>query len=68
MAVSANHSLGGHVIYLRLYLIDIVRKIIGGFQGYSPFHNQTSTDFYTLPKIPASKHKAMSKGYSPKKN
>ena len=37
MAVSANHNLGGCVILLRLYLIDIVRKIIGGFQGYRPF-------------------------------
>ena len=39
MAVSANHNLGGCVILLRLYLIDIVRKIIGGFQGHSPFHS-----------------------------
>ena len=46
MAVSANHNLGGHVILLRLYLIDIVRKIIGGFQDYGPFH-KTSTGMNT---------------------
>ena len=38
MAVSANHNLGGCVIYLRLYLIDIVRKIIGGFRVIVPFN------------------------------
>ena len=37
MAVSANHNLGGCVIYLRLYLIDIVQKIIGGFRVIVPF-------------------------------
>ena len=42
MAVSTNHNLGGRVILLRLYLIDIVQKIIGGFQGYGPFHSSLS--------------------------
>ena len=37
MAVSTNHNLGGHVILLRLYLIDTVRKIIGGFRVIAPF-------------------------------
>ena len=37
MAVSANHNLGGRVIQLRSHLSDTVQKIIGGFQGYSPF-------------------------------
>ena len=39
MAVSTNHSLGGHVIQLRLYLIDIGMKNYRAFQGYSPFHS-----------------------------
>ena len=47
MAVSTNHDLGGCVILLRLYLIDIVRKIIGGFQGYSPFQ---SKDNFFIPE------------------
>ena len=38
MAVSTNHDLGGCVILLRLYLIDIGMKNYAGFQGYSPFH------------------------------
>ena len=38
MAVSANHNLGGHVIQLRSYLIDIGMKNYRGFQGYRPFH------------------------------
>ena len=37
MAVSANHELGGCVILLRLYLIDMVQKNYRGFQGYRPF-------------------------------
>ena len=37
MAVSTNHNLGGHVIQLRSYLIDIIRKIIGGFRVIAPF-------------------------------
>ena len=37
MAVSANDNLGGCVIQLRLYLIDIVQKNYRGFQGYRPF-------------------------------
>ena len=40
MAVSTNHNLGGRVIYLRLYLIDIVRKIIGRFRVIVPFKLQ----------------------------
>ena len=40
MAVSTNHNLGGCVILLRLYLIDIGMKNYRGFQGYSPFHWQ----------------------------
>ena len=39
MAVSANHNLGGRVIQLRLYLIDIGMTNYRGFQGYSPFHS-----------------------------
>ena len=37
MAVSTNHNLGGHVIQLTSYLIDM--KNYRGFQGYSPFHS-----------------------------
>ena len=39
MAVSANDNLGGHVIQLRLYLIDTGMKNYRGFQGYSPFQS-----------------------------
>ena len=38
MAVSANHTPGGCVILLGLYLIDTGMKNYRGFQGYSPFH------------------------------
>ena len=43
MAVSANDNLGGRVILLRLYLIDIVRKIIGGFRVIVPFTSHFNT-------------------------
>ena len=38
MAVSTNHNLGGCVIQLTSYLIDM--KNYRGFQGYSPFHSK----------------------------
>ena len=38
MAVSTNHNLGGHVIWLTSLLSDV--ENYGGFQGYSPFQNQ----------------------------
>ena len=39
MAVSANHELGGCVIQLRLYLIDIVQKNYrGDFRVIGPFN------------------------------
>ena len=42
MAVSTNHNLGGCVIQLTSYLIDM--KNYRGFQGYSPFHIDADTD------------------------
>ena len=36
MAVSTNHNLGGHVILLRLYLIDIGMKNYRGVSGLWP--------------------------------
>ena len=39
MAVPANHNLGGRVIQLASYLIDM--KNYRGFQGYSPFQADT---------------------------
>ena len=39
MAVSTNHNLGGHVIQLTSHLSDV--KNYRGFQGYSPFQNET---------------------------
>ena len=41
MAVPTNHNLGGHVIQLVSYLIDIGMKNYRGFQGYSPFQTLT---------------------------
>ena len=46
MAVLTNHNSGGCVIQLRSYLSDIVRKIIGGFQGYSPFQERQTFTAY----------------------
>ena len=43
MAVSANDNLGGCVIQLRLYLIDIVQKNYrGGFRVIGPFTSHVS--------------------------
>ena len=42
MAASANHELGGCVIQLWLYLIDIVQKNYRGVQGYRPFQTATT--------------------------
>ena len=48
MAVPANHNLGGHVIQLASYLIDM--KNYRGFQGYSPFQVDFSGGFLFLAK------------------
>ena len=46
MAVPPNPELGGCVIQLRLYLIDMVRKIIGGFRVIGPFTLTPCSDVY----------------------
>ena len=47
MAVPANHELGGCVIQLRLYLIDMVQKNYrGGFRVIGPFKATRYNDVF----------------------
>ena len=51
MAVSTNHELGGCVILLRLYWIDMVQKNYRGVSGYRPF--QLYSSLSSGVKVPA---------------